>query len=148
MRELLAEAERSGSSLTPLSQSLERSAKAVADAGVAWGGLVAQLERPPADASQPSRPFDIREWEQTAAQISSAAVELRGLIDSVSTLSQSELLAGPLAELTERVERVEAGSRSLVNLAAWRALQLILAFFVLLFVYRRVEGWLGRRAAR
>jgi hypothetical protein len=34
-----------------------------------------------------------------------------------------------------------------VDLAAWRALQLILVFFVLLFAYRRVEGWLARRSA-
>jgi hypothetical protein len=62
-------------------------------------------------------------------------------------MAGEKTLAGPLAELTARVERVEAGSRALVNLAAWRGLQLILAFFVLLFVYRRVESWLGRRAA-
>jgi hypothetical protein len=147
LRELLAEAERTGQSLGPLSQSLERSAAAVAEAGNAWGGLVAELSKPPADPSKPSRPFDIREWQQTAAQITSAAAEMRALLESVGTLAGSETLAGPLAELTARVERVEAGSRALVNLAAWRGLQLILAFFALLFVYRRVEGWLARRAA-
>jgi len=147
LRALLAEAERTGQSLGPLSQSLERSATAVAAAGTAWGGLVAQLSKPPADPTKPSRPFDIREWEQTAAQISSAAAEMRALLESVGTLAGSETLAGPLAELTARVERVEAGSRALVNLAALRGLQLILAFFVLLFVYRRIESWLGRRAA-
>ncbi len=146
LRELLAEAERTGQSLGPLSQSLERTAAAVATAGSAWGGLVAELGKPPADPSKPSRPFDIREWQQTAAQITTAATELRALLESVGTLAGSETLAGPLADLTARVERVEAGSRSLVNLAAWRGLQLILAFFVLLFVYRRAEGWLARRA--
>ena len=45
LRELLDEAERTGQSLGPLSQSLERSATAVAAAGTAWGGLVAQLEQ-------------------------------------------------------------------------------------------------------
>jgi hypothetical protein len=147
LRELLAEAERTGQSLGPLSQSLERSATAVADAGTAWGGLVAQLSKPPADPTKPSRPFDIREWQQTAAQITSAATEMRALLDSVNQLAGSETLAKPLADLTERVERVEAGSRALVNLAAWRGLELILAFFVALFVYRRIEGWIGRRAA-
>jgi hypothetical protein len=146
LRQLLAEAERTGQSLGPLSQSLERSAKAVAEAGSAWGGLVAELGKPPADPSQPSRPFDIREWEQTAAQISSAAIELRALLESVGTLADSKTLAGPLAELTARVEKVEAGSRALVDLAALRGLQLIGVFFVLLFVYRRLEGWIARRA--
>ena len=145
LRELLAEAERTGQSLGPLTQSLERTATAVAAAGTAWGGLVEQLDKPPADPSQPSRPFDIREWEQTAAQVTAAASELRTLLGSVQTLAGSNSLAPPIAELTAQVERVEASSRSLVNLAALRGLQLILAFFVLLFVYRRVEGWLARR---
>ena len=147
LRALLDEAQRTGQSLTPLSQSLERSATAVAQAGSSWNALVTQLSKPPADPSKPSRPFDIREWEQTAAQIGTAAAELRALLDSVGTMAGEKTLAGPLAELTARVERVEAGSRALVNLAAWRGLQLILAFFVLLFVYRRVESWLGHRAA-
>jgi hypothetical protein len=145
LRELLAEAERTGQSLGPLSASLERTAAAIAAAGTAWGGLAEQLSRPPADPSQPSRPFDIREWEQTATQVTSAASELRTLLESVQTAAGSDALAQPLADLTQRLERVEAGSRSLVNLAAWRVLQLILSFFVLLFVYRRVETWLGRR---
>jgi hypothetical protein len=119
----------------------------VAEAGNAWGALVANLNKPPADPSKPSRPFDIREWQQTAAQIGTAATELRALLESVDTLATSQAFAGPLAELEARVDRVEAGSRSLVNLAALRAFQLILAFFVLLFVYRGIERWLGRRAA-
>lgn len=147
MRLLLAEAQRSGRTLTPLAQSLENSAKAVAEAGNAWGALVASLNRPPADPSQPSRPFDIREWQQTATQIGTAALELRALLESAGTLADSQTLAGPLADLEARVARVEAGSRALVNLAALRAFQLILAFFVLLFVYRRIERWLGSRAA-
>ena len=148
LRELLAEAERTGQALGPLSASLERTATAVAAAGTAWGGLVAELDKPPADPTTPSRPFDIREWEQTAAQITSAATELRALLESVTTLAGSSMLAGPLADLTARVERVEAGSRALVNLAALRVLQLIFAFFALLFVYRRIESRLGRRVDR
>ena len=146
LRELLAEADRTGQSLGPLSQSLERTAAAVAAAGNAWGGLVAELSKPPADPSKPSRPFDIREWEQTAVQVSSAAAELRTLLDSLEEFAGSDVLGSPLAELAARAESVEASSRSLVNLAALRGLQLILAFFVLLFVYRRIEGWLARRA--
>ena len=146
LRELLAEAERTGQSLGPLSQSLERTATAVAEAGAAWGGLVQQLDKPPKDPSQPSRPFDIREWQQTAAQVTSAATELRAMLDSLQTLSTSDAVGVPFAQVTARIEEVEAHSRSLVNLAALRGLQLILAFFVLLFVYRRIEGWIARRS--
>jgi hypothetical protein len=147
LRELLAEADRTGQSLGPLSQSLERTAAAVADAGNAWGGLVAALSKPPADPSKASRPFDIREWEQTAVQVSSAATELRAMVDSLQTFAASDAAGAPFARVAERIEQVEERSRSLVNLAALRGLQLILAFFVLLFLYRRVEGWLARRAA-
>jgi hypothetical protein len=147
LRELLAEAERSGQSLEPLSASLERSASAVAAAGAAWGGLFEELRKPPADGSPPGRPFDIREWEQTAAQVTSAAAELRALLDSVETVAGSDQLEPSIARLTAQVQQLETGSRSLVDLAALRGLQLILAFFVLLFLYRRVEVWLARRAA-
>ena len=47
LRELLAEAERTGQTLEPLSASLERSATAVAAAGAAWGGLVEELASRP-----------------------------------------------------------------------------------------------------
>jgi hypothetical protein len=147
LRELLAEAERTGQSLGPLSQSLERTATAVAEAGDAWGALVQQLDKPPADPSQPSRPFDIREWEQTAAQVTTAASELRAMLDSLQTFAASDAVGAPFAKLTERIELVEESSRSLVNLAALRGLQLILVFFALLFVYRRLEGWIARRGA-
>jgi hypothetical protein len=147
LRELLAEAERTGQTLEPLSASLERSATAVATAGAAWGGLVEELRKEPADPAERGRPFDIREWEQTAVRVTSAAVELRALLDSMQTVATADTLDPPMARLQAQVDRVEAGSRSLVNLAAWRGLQLILVFFVLLFLYRRVEVWLARRAA-
>jgi hypothetical protein len=145
---LLAEADRTGRSLGPLSQSLERSATAVAEAGQAWGDLVAQLSKPPADPSKPSRPFDIREWQQTAAEVSSAATELRALLESTGTLAGSDTLGGALAEVTVQVERVEAGSRAIVNLVAWRVLQLIVAFFGLLFAYRFASHALESRGKR
>jgi hypothetical protein len=145
VRELLAEAERSGKSLEPLAQSLERTATAVGAAGTAWSGLVEDMRDRPSDGP-PSRPFDIREWDQTALRVSTAAVEMRSLVDSLQTLSSSEAIPPALAELTGRLERVEASSRSLVDLAALRGLQLIAVFFVLLFLHRRVEAWLARRA--
>lgn len=148
LQALIAEAERTGKSLGPLAQTLESTATAVAEAGQAWGSLVAELSKPPADPARPSRPFDIVEWQQTATQVTSAATELRALLESAGALAGSDAMAGPLAELTTRVEQVETGSRALVDLAAWRALQLILAFFGLLFVYRFVSFALESRGKR
>jgi hypothetical protein len=148
LRAVLAEAERTGRSLGPLSQSLERSATAVAEAGRAWGELVAELSKKPAEPAMPSRPFDIREWQQTAAQVGTSATELRALLDSVGALAGSDTLTRPLDDLTARVGQVEAGSRALVDLAAWRALQVMLAFFGLLFIYRLASHGLDSRRRR
>lgn len=148
LQDLLAQAERSGRELEPLAGSLERSASAVAEAGEAWRGLVTELSKPPADPSKPSRPFDIREWQQTAAEVQSAAAELRALLDSAGALAGSNALEGPLAALADRVERIEAGSEALVDRAAWRLLQLMLAFFALLFAYRLAAHALDARRGR
>jgi hypothetical protein len=146
---LVDEVNASGNSLAPLAASLERTAAEVAAAGNAWSALIGQFQREPADAAAAaeSRPFDIREWEQTASQITAAAAELRQLLDATRSLAGSDELPSALDALTGRVEQVEARSRSLVDLAALRGLQLIVAFFVLLFLYRRLEGWLSRRGA-
>lgn len=148
LRLLLSEAERTGDSLAPLSGSLERSATAVAEAGQAWGALVSELSKPPADPSKPSRPFDIREWESAATQVALAADELHTLLESAGSLASSDVLAEPLAQLTTRVERLEAGSRELVDRVAWRGVQLILLVFALLFAYRFVSHALTVRAKR
>ena len=151
LRGLLGEAERAGKTLGPLSMSLENTATAVAEAGQAWGGLIAELSKPPADPSKPARPFDIREWEAAASQISSAASELHTLLESAGTLAGSDVLAGPLAEVEARVDRLEAVSQELVDRIAWRGVQLILLVFGLLFAYRFVSHFLesqGRRRER
>lgn len=148
LRALLGELDASGRSLAPLAASLESTAAEVGAAGNAWSALVAKFQKEPADpAAAESHPFDIREWEQTAAQVSAAAAELRMLLESTRTLAGSEELPAALEALTERVEEVEARSRSLVDLAALRGLQLLAVFFVLLFLHRRLESWLSRRAA-
>lgn len=145
LQALLAEAERSGKSLEPLATSIERSATAVAAAGEAWGGLVAELSKPPEDPTRPSRPFDIREWQATAEQITAAATELRTLLDSAGALAGSDALAGPLAEISTRIDRAESGARALVDHAAWRLLQLVGVFFGLLFAYRLAAHTLDAR---
>jgi plasmid stabilization system protein ParE len=150
LRGLMSDAERSSKTLLPLATSLERTATAVGAAGTAWANLVTALQAEPANAppAAESHPFDIRDWEKTAAQVTAAATELRALLDSMRTLAAGQEVGGLLDQLTGRVEQVEARSRALVDFAALRALELIVAFFVLLFLYRRLEGWLGRRAAR
>lgn len=109
-----------GDRLAPLAQSLERTAVQVKAAGEAWTALVEQARAP---GDEPARPFDVTEYTRAAEQMTLAAAEARALLADVRTL----------------------GGRSLVNLAAWRALELVLATLVLLFVYRRIEARFARR---
>jgi hypothetical protein len=151
LRGLLDQVDASGRSLAPLAASLEQTASAIGAAGTSWKELVVEVQKQlpdPAEAAA-SRPFDVREWEATAAQVSTAAAELRALLDSTRGLVGSGELPAAVEAVAARVEQVEAGSRDLIDLAAVRALQLIAVFFVLLFSYRRLESWLaGRRAVR
>jgi hypothetical protein len=138
-RGLLGEADVAAQDFAPVAAALERTATEAARAGVAWTALVQEARKPGPEArpGEESRPFDILEYERTAAQIAAAAGETRGLLAEVRMLD-------------ETMDQVASGGRSLVNLAAWRGLQLMLAFFALLFVYRRIESRLaaGRAAGR
>jgi DNA repair ATPase RecN len=132
-RGLIGDASGSGATLQPLADSLERTAAQVQQAGLAWTALVEELRKTSASASgRETRPFDVLEYERTAAQITSAAGELRGLV-------------ADLHGLDPVLDRVEGGGRVLVNLAAWRLFELLLVFFALLFLYRRVEALLVAR---
>jgi len=145
-RSLVGDVSGAGDRLQPLAAALERTAAQVQQAGSAWAALIQEARRPgppPAPGEEPARPFDVTEYERTAAQITSASVEIRGL------LAEVRALGGPgepeLERLGQALDRVEGGGRSLVNLAAWRGLELLLAFFALLFLYRRLEARLATR---
>jgi hypothetical protein len=132
-RGLIGDASGSGATLQPLADSLERTAAQVQQAGVAWAAVVEELRNAsPAPSGGEMRPFDVLEYERTAVQITSAAEELRGLL-------------ADLHGLDPVLDRVEGGGRALVNLAAWRLFELLLVFFTLLFLYRRVEARLVAR---
>ena len=72
-----------------------------------------------------SRPFDIQDYERTALEINRAAEQLRGLV------SETQAASGDV-------------TRRIVDHLAWRAFQLVIAFFALLFVYRRIEARFAR----
>ena len=90
----------------------------------AWGTILARDPNAP-----PGRPFDVREWQSTAAQIGTSAEELRALAVELNTLTAGTQL------------------NAAVDHATWRAAQLVALFFVLLVVYRLV-AWRLVRADR
>jgi hypothetical protein len=104
------------------------------------------------DAEQPpGRPFDIREWEATAVEVQRAAASLQTLAVELRTLSESKGIASTLGgvgtTVSASVDHARASARELVDAAAWRALQLLVVFFVLLAGYRLWSARLGRRTA-
>lgn len=148
-RGLAGDAGVAGERLTPLAQSLERAAAQVQQAGDAWTALVEQARAPgppPPPGAPPARPFDITEYARAAEQVTLAATETRALLADVRTLGGGEEIAPGFGRLEQALGRVEGGGRSLVNLAAWRILELMLAAFVLVFAYRRIEARLARAA--
>jgi len=132
-RALVADAGNSGESLRPLAEALERTASQAQQAGVAWTALVAEVQKSPSGGAG-ARAFDITEYERTAAQLTAAAGEIRGMLADLRVLD-------PI------LDRVEGSGRGVVDLAAWRTLELMLAFFALLFLSRRIEALLSARRA-
>lgn len=143
-RGLASDVNGAGEHLAPLAETLERTAAQVQQAGEAWAVVIAQAREPgspPAPGQAPARPFDVLDYERTAAQIAAASAEIRGLLTDVRALG------GP-GEPVPALTRVEGSGRTLVNLAAWRSAELLIGFFALLFLYRRLETHLAARRAR
>lgn len=88
-----------------------------------WGKV---LERDPNEP--PGRPFDIREWKETAAQIGTSANELRAFATEIQTIS-----GGAGTPLEAAIDRLSL-----------RAAQLVALFFALLVAYRLLAWRLGR----
>jgi hypothetical protein len=125
----------------PLTAALARTAEQLSQAGLAWRAVVEEVRREPErEPEEPEpRPFDIVEFERAAQEVTTAAVELRQLVAELRGLGDSELAVA--------IERASSISDALVDRAAWRGLQLLLGFFLLLFAYRRMEAFLARRRA-
>jgi hypothetical protein len=129
-RAALADASGAAKSFEPVAAALDRTTEQLKQAGVAWTAMVSAA-RGPSDAAagkSESRPFDIQDYERTAAEINQAAVQLRGLVSETQVASDDV-------------------TRRFVDHLAWRAFQLVVVFFALLFVYRRIEAWFEARGA-
>lgn len=105
--------------MAPLAQTSEN-LKLASDV---WGKV---LERDPNEP--PGRPFDIREWKETAAQIGTSANELRAFATEIQTIS-----GGAGTPLEAAIDRLSL-----------RAAQLVALFFALLIAYRLLAWRLGR----
>jgi hypothetical protein len=122
-RTALSEASGTAKSFEPVATALDRATEQLKQAGTAWTAMVSVV-RGPSDigaGKSEGRPFDIQDYERTAAQINQAAIQLRGLVSETQAASDDV-------------------TRRFVDHVAWRAFQLVVVFFALLFVYRRIEA--------
>jgi hypothetical protein len=130
-RAALAEASTAAKSFEPVAAALDRTSAQLDQAGVTFTAMISAAKGPTDEATRgkgESRPFDIQDYERTAAQINQAATTLKELVSETRAAS-------------------DGLTRQFVDHLAWRAFQLVLASFALLFVYRRIEAWLGGRGA-
>lgn len=153
--QLLAETGAEQEELRTTLAQLTSTAAQVGAAGSAWAGMLEELRalQGPADAATagdqgaapaPGRPFDIRDYESAAQQVKEAAAELRQTIGALHGLIGSSETAATVSGLNGAITRGEA----LVDMVAWRAVLVLLAFFVLLVIYRVVVSRLDRHGGR
>ena len=111
---------------------LDDAAEKLRDGSLAWREVIGSRAEREADDDGDGRPFDIKDWEQTATAIGHAAGELRGLASDTETLSSSGAVAQTLDQAIDR--------------AFWRGAMLIALFFALLLAYRILTAFLPRRS--
>lgn len=131
-QQVLAEAQQLAGPLAQITEQLRETSE-----------LWVELTRPDPEAP-PGRPFDIREYDQTAAQIGSSAEELRQALIELRAVGDSDALSRAIRSASETIELTRTSGEALVDYAAWRGLWLLLAFFALLLVYRLLTTRLAR----
>jgi hypothetical protein len=110
--------------LAPLVEGLARTSEQLNQAGVAWSAVLSELNAPSPPlppGTPPPRPFDITEYERTAAAVRATAEELGSLLAAVKQVEDA--VTRPLAD------------RILRN-----GLILIGAFFAALLAYRLIAS--------
>jgi hypothetical protein len=114
---------------------------------------ISDLAKPTSPTVSPSAsnqtPFDINDYTRTAEAVASSARELRLLVgDLGSLLGQTGQIESLIAEARQQsvkaVAETSQQARSLIDLAAWRAAQLLVLLFSLALLYR----FLARRRER
>jgi hypothetical protein len=95
----------------------------------------------------------VTEWERAAREIGAASGRLAELTAQLRGLVESQQFDAALGHVSTTVGLAETSAQEVVDAAAWRGLQLLVAFFVLLLAYRLISPLLpgsrsGRPAAR
>jgi len=157
-RQTVAEVNNTLARVEPILAGAERTASAVALAGDAWDKTLKTLTGTLKDLFPPKepdpnapkgRPFDILEYAQTVEQVSTAAVDLRGLLVELQKTVGSSAMTDQVRQLQSTtlstVGQAETSAVQVTDHVTKRALQVIAAFFAALLVYRVVVSLLKRQ---
>ncbi len=101
-----------------------------------------------AQAGSEGPPFDIREYEQTAKQVTLAAARMTELLTTTEHLLGSPELKHAIEKVNDsvdgRITTVADQSQVVLNVFFWRACALLGVLFALLIVYRVISHLLMR----
>jgi hypothetical protein len=103
-------------------------------------------------ATEPSRPFDITEYDRTAQSLNLAAKSINDLVKSSNTLVDSPEWKQRMNEVDSmaqaRIQQAITESKGMVGFTFTQMVILCAIFFGFLTVYSVVSGWIRRRLAR
>lgn len=138
-RGALAEASHTIAEARALVAALDPAVQGIRSTSEIWAGL---LQRNDAATSgrEPARPFDVREWENAAREISRTVTSLQTLAIEVRTLSEAQPSSRAVAEVRAVLDAADARARGIVDRAFWRLAALLVLFFGLLAAYRLTLG--------
>ena len=138
VRNALDEASEFADSLKPLGNSLEQTVETGQDMFArfdAWNRWKAEI-RPR------SRPFDIREYEQTFKEVTHAMERTNEMLTRTEHLLDSPQLEDRIQLVNESIgEHIETAadqSQVVINAFFWRACALLVVLFMLLILYRLI----------
>jgi len=143
-RAAIAELNQTVGSANELVLSLDRTLESVIRVGEAWEAVGLAFssdeeEAAPSSPGDPDEPSFAEEFDITARSVTEAAVEIRGILADVRELAASDDPETVVAAAT-------AASRSTIDHAAWRGVQLILVALGAAIVFLLVKARLLRRA--
>lgn len=136
VRATLDEAHGFADSLILLSESIDQTLQTGED-------LFARFDaRSRAKAEGRSRPFDVREYEQAAKEVTHAAEHMNELLLRTERLLDSPALEDRMQQVNgsvdERITTVADQSQVVIDAVFWRACALLVVLFTILILYRSI----------
>ena len=132
IEDFLAEEERIGGMLSDLEQTLSSGNELLKTTDT----LLEKLDAETA-SDQPSEPFDIGDYRDTATEVSGAARELTSLVNATSELLTSSDLEQLLPKLVHAIDQVEDEGRQLID-HTFRQGAILIIIWMLAYIVARI----------